>query len=94
MAAFADQRVALLRTIEAVRDWSSKHEGKLPESLEQLDLPVPRDCIANAPLKYERAADGQSAILSGAEVAIPLRQAEGESIVVRRGFRYVLKLVE
>lgn len=94
VAALADQRVALLRTIEAIRDWSSKHEGQLPGSLDQLELPAPRDCISNGPLQYARAADGKSATLAGAELAIPLRNAAGESITVRRGFRYDLTLSE
>ncbi|MFO0902367.1 MAG: hypothetical protein U0939_05160 [Pirellulales bacterium] len=76
-AALADQRVALLRTIEAIRAWSSKHEGQLPDSPDQLELPAPRDCISNGPLQCARAADGKPATLAGAELAMPIRTSAG-----------------
>jgi hypothetical protein len=60
------RRVKFLQTIEAIRDFASKHEGKLPESLEQLDLPAPIDPFTDKPFEYE--TNGSTARLSQAEI--------------------------
>lgn len=92
--AFLDQRIALLRGIESIRDWSSKHDGKLPKSLDELDLPVSTDCVTNLPFSYSRAADGKSATLHGTVLSWENRTADGKKTPVRFGYRYELRLVE
>jgi hypothetical protein len=82
-----DQRIALLRIIESVRDWSASHGGKLPEKIEQLDLPVPRDVLSNQPFQWTLSDDGNAGLLEGAifEVQIPDLQVPD-----LRGFRYMI----
>jgi hypothetical protein len=58
-----ERECALLRTIEALRDYAARHEGQPPDSLEQIkDLPIPPDPITGKPFVYERA--GQTAVLT------------------------------
>lgn len=60
------RRVKFLQTIEAIRDFASKHQGKFPETLDQLDLPAPLDPFTEKPFEYE--TDGTTARLSQAEI--------------------------
>ena len=78
-AALLQQHIDLIRTIESIRDWSAKNGGKLPKTLQELDLPAPVDCIVNKPFVYGLSLDGHSATLQGA-------------IVENRGFKYELEL--
>jgi len=57
------QTIAFLQTIEAIRMFGASHEGKLPESLENLPVPAPADPFTGKPLAYERSGD--KAILKG-----------------------------
>ena len=48
-----DRRIALLRTIEALRDYAAHHDGRPPQRLDQLtDLPLPPDPITGKPFDY------------------------------------------
>ena len=78
-AASVQQHIDLIRTIESIRDWSAKNGGKLPNTLQELDLPAPVDCILNNSFAYGLSLDGHSATLQGA-------------IVENRGFKYELEL--
>ena len=78
-AASLQQHIDLIRTIESIRDWSAKNGGKLPNTLQELDLPAPVDCILNKSFAYGLSLDGHSATLQGA-------------IVENRGFKYELEL--
>ncbi len=78
-AASLQQHIDMIRTIEAIRDWSAMNGGKLPKSLTELDLPAPMDCIVNKPFVYGLSLDGRSATLQGA-------------IVEKRGFKYEIEL--
>ena len=78
-AASLQQHIDLIRTIESIRDWSAKNGGKLPKTLQQLDLPAPVDCIVNKPFVYGLSLDKRSATLQGA-------------VVENRGFKYELEL--
>lgn len=50
-----DREIALLRVVEAVRDYAVLHDGQPPDSLEQIkDLPVPIDPVRGQPFRYER----------------------------------------
>ncbi|MGL6095786.1 MAG: hypothetical protein ACRC7O_08340 [Fimbriiglobus sp.] len=62
-AARLDQRVALLRTIEAVRLFAHENGGKLPATLADIKLPLPIDPVTGKPFEYKLAAD--TATLSG-----------------------------
>jgi hypothetical protein len=54
---------ALLRTIEALRDYAARHQGQPPDTLDQIkDLPIPSDPLTGKSFGYERA--GQTAVLT------------------------------
>ena len=78
-AASLQQHIDLIRTIEAIRDWSAKNGDKLPKTLQELDLPAPMDCIANKPFVYGLSIDGRTATLRG-------------KVVENRGFSYEIEL--
>ncbi len=78
-AASLQQHIDLIRTIEAIRDWSAKNGGKLPKTLQELDLPAPVDCVVNKPFVYGLSLDGRTASLQGA-------------VVENRGFKYEIEL--
>jgi hypothetical protein len=48
-----EQRFALLRHVEALRMYAASHEGKLPERLEMVDVPLPHDPFTGKPFHYE-----------------------------------------
>ncbi len=60
-----DRRIALLRTIEALRLHAAAHGGKLPDSLDDLrDVPLPADPFTGKAFFYTRRPNGQG-ILEG-----------------------------
>lgn len=63
-----EQRIDMLRTVEAIRDWAAKHDGQLPESLSDLELPAPIDCANNQIFQYTRSADRRGATLSASPI--------------------------
>jgi hypothetical protein len=56
-----EQRIALLRHIEAVRLYAAAHAGKLPARLSECPVPLPNDPFTGKPFRYE--ADGTTAHL-------------------------------
>jgi hypothetical protein len=58
-----DQRIALLRGVEALRLYAAENGGKLPAKLDDLSVPVPIDPVTGKPIRYERI--GAKAILRG-----------------------------
>jgi hypothetical protein len=56
-----DQYLALMRTIEALRDYAASHEGHPPQNLDQIALPLPVDPLTGKPFEYH--ANGQSATI-------------------------------
>ncbi|MCA9184956.1 MAG: hypothetical protein KDA99_05030 [Planctomycetales bacterium] len=71
------RRVKYLQTIEAIRDYAAKHEGKLPSSLADLSLPVPHDPLTSTDFEYQ-LADGQATLamplIAGVEPEAQTRQ--------------------
>jgi hypothetical protein len=60
-----ERRFALLRCIEAIRDYAAAHGGKLPASLAEIkDLPLPLDPVTGRPFPY--VVKGELATLSSA----------------------------
>lgn len=49
--------VRILQTIEAIRDYVAQHNGMLPTTLAQLNLPVPNDPFTNRPFLYSTEGD-------------------------------------
>ena len=58
-----DQRLALLRCVEALRMYAAENDGKLPAKLDDVKLPLPVDPFTGKPFLYELAGD--TAILRG-----------------------------
>ncbi len=58
-----EQRIALLRTIEAIRLHAAGHDGRFPTRLTEVSVPVPDDPITGKPFRYE--VDGTTAHLRG-----------------------------
>ena len=57
-----DQHVAALRTIEALRDYAARHDGRPPERLDQItDLPIPIDPTTGRSFAYR--LDGRTAVI-------------------------------
>jgi hypothetical protein len=48
-----EQRIALLRHVEALRLYAAAHEGKLPAKLSDIDVPLPLDPFTGKPFRYE-----------------------------------------
>jgi hypothetical protein len=48
-----DRRIALVRHIEALRLYAADHDGRLPETLAQIAVPLPPDSFAGKPFMYK-----------------------------------------
>jgi glutathione S-transferase len=48
-----EQRIALLRHVEAIRMYAAAHEGKVPPKLSDVDVPLPLDPFTGKPFRYE-----------------------------------------
>jgi hypothetical protein len=52
-----EQRIALLRHVEALRLYSAEHDGRLPEKLTDCPVPLPDDPFTGKPFRYEVAGN-------------------------------------
>jgi hypothetical protein len=62
-----DQRIALLRHIEALRMHAAEHNGTLPAKLADISVPLPVDPVTGKPFRYE--VTGNTAHLRGSPPA-------------------------
>lgn len=77
-----DRQIAVLRTIEAIRDYAARHDGRPPQRLEQItDLPLPVDPFTGTPFAYR--VEGPTAIIDAADPHLPAR-----------GWRYELTFIK
>jgi hypothetical protein len=58
-----EQRIALLRHVEALRLYAADHDGKLPEKLSDCSVPLPPDPFSGKPFLYQ--LEGTTAHLHG-----------------------------
>jgi hypothetical protein len=58
-----EQRLALLRHVEALRIYAAHHDGNLPEKLADLTVPLPNDPFTGAPFIYK--LEGKTAHIRG-----------------------------
>ncbi len=58
-----EQRIALLRHVEALRLYAAEHDGKLPVTLSEIPVPLPLDPFTGKPFRYQ--VDGATAHLRG-----------------------------
>jgi hypothetical protein len=63
MQARLEQRIALLRHVEALRLYAAAHAGKLPAQLSDCGVPLPADPFTGKPFRYQ--VDGATAHLRG-----------------------------
>lgn len=61
-----ERRVKFLQTIESIRDYTSKHDGRFPPDLDALELPAPHDPFTGKPFLFENL--GQTARLQQTEI--------------------------
>ncbi len=66
-----DQRIALLRCVEALRMYAAEHDGKLPAKLDDIRLPLPVDPATGKPFTYK--LDGKTAHLQGEPLVVRVR---------------------
>jgi hypothetical protein len=62
-----DQRIALLRHVEALRLYAAEHHGALPAKLSEISVPLPEDPFTGQPFGYE--VQGRTAHLRGSPPA-------------------------
>jgi hypothetical protein len=58
-----DQRIALLRHVEALRLYAADHDGRLPQTLADVAVPLPEDPFTGKPFRY--SVEGNTAHLRG-----------------------------
>jgi hypothetical protein len=60
-----ERNVAVMQAVEALRDYTASHDGRLPKSLAGVDglLPVPNDPATGERFAYAVEADGRSATI-------------------------------
>jgi hypothetical protein len=58
-----EQRIALLRHVEAIRLYAAEHNGQLPEKLKDITVPLPDDPFTGKPFRY--TLEGATAHLRG-----------------------------
>jgi hypothetical protein len=84
-----DQRVAMLRGVEAIRDHLAIHRS-LPASLDDLRLPVPLDPVTAKPFLYQVDVSGKEATL--ASPVVEVAQFDGDPGKWKYGRKYLLKV--
>jgi hypothetical protein len=62
-----EQRIALLRHVEALRLYAAEHHGELPAKLSDVPVPLPADPFTGKPFRYE--GTGSTAHLRGSPPA-------------------------
>jgi hypothetical protein len=63
LQARVEQRIGLLRDVEALRMYAAAHDGRLPAKLADVGVPLPLDPFTGKPFEY--AVDGATARLRG-----------------------------
>jgi hypothetical protein len=92
LQASLEQRIALLRHVEALRLYAATHGGRLPEKLADLSVPLPFDPFTGKPFRYE--VEGTAAQIRGSpprgeeqnscfNVRYELQMASGEALAPR-----------
>jgi len=84
------QRIELLVTIESIRDWSARHDGKLPNSLSELQLPISRNPFNDEPFKWTLTENGKEGTLSSV-VVLPNSNNYFDAAEIGRTYRLKLK---
>ncbi len=76
-----DQRIALLRHVEALRLHAAEHNGTLPAKLSDVAVPLPDDPVTGKPFRYE--VIGNTAHLRGSPPAGPGKGTRTSTSITR-----------
>jgi hypothetical protein len=79
-----EQRIALLRSVEALRIYAAEHNGAFPAKLLDCSVPVPDDPFTGKPFKYELS--GKTAHLRGTPP-----KAEAKNAIFRLHYELTLR---
>jgi len=64
----AQRRAAALRVIEAIRLYAARHDGRLPDRLDEIEeLPLPINPVTGRPFEYRREGDAALLVADGPE---------------------------
>lgn len=77
-----DQEIALLQAVEAIRNTLATHNHEFPESLKDLELPVPDDPVTGKPFEYLLHREGAtltSGYCAGVRYQLELRVKSNEN---------------
>jgi hypothetical protein len=78
-----DRQFAAIRTVEALRFYAAKHDGKLPDKLDDIkEVPVPLDPVTGKSFDYK--LDGDTATLEG--------RSPGNRPAQTGAFRYIITI--
>lgn len=68
----AERRIAMLRTVEAIRAYAASHDGQAPDTLHDLhDTPAPIDPMTGKPFMYQKDGDQITVEGPAIELAAP-----------------------
>lgn len=84
-----EQHVEMLRTIEAIRDWSAKNDGELPKSLDDLTLAIANDPLTGKPFEWSVHENGKEGVLRG---ILPVAEDKFYETVTQIGRVYTLRI--
>ena len=77
-----EQRIAMLRVVEALRLYAASHEGRLPATLGEIkEVPVPLDPATGGPFAYR--IEGETAVLSSTEKKIVIPDVQYEITIAK-----------
>jgi hypothetical protein len=62
-----EQQIALLRLVEALRLYAAEHDGRMPDELADITVPLPADPVTGKPFAY--MLEGATARISGSSLA-------------------------
>jgi hypothetical protein len=83
-----EQHIAVLRVIEALRDYAARYGGLLPKSLDQVvDLPLPNDPVTDQAFNYhlDGQNDGKTATIEPAPLSAFSQQVKYELTIAPTG---------
>ncbi len=77
-----EQRIAMLRVVEALRLYAAIHDGQLPATLGEIkEVPVPLDPATGGPFAYR--IEGETAVLSSTEKKIIIPDVQYEITIAK-----------
>ena len=82
------RKVVALQTIEAIRHYAAVHNGQLPGSLDEIDLPIPADPFTGKVMAYKVGDEGAATLIMSNPPAL-VRNLEGTDLFE---FKYRIRI--